>query len=343
MNTLGGIRSNKCQISVFLLVNCVALCCDTGAEKKPVLEMLNSVKTIPSKASDLYLASPTKMQMDEEGNIFVIDQKLSSIMQFDSSGDAVRQIGRQGQGPGEFKLPHSFVYNSGKLFIVDQGNKRVQIVKVSGEFISSFKMYRIIDEIVYTGERIIGQEDFMSHELGIFRLLSAFDLEGKRVRGFGQPIGDVLGIPGLPPDASNVRIRVYKGKIYVIYRYYPILQIYSQDGEILETHKLAVGSLPKKNYSLKSILRRPGIIDLRYLFLAFDVNEDGVFACLYRDDIEILRFAFNGTCLNRYFYRNPGGERTYVMDMRVSRYMGGIRIHALEYLPEPRIEVFTSK
>lgn len=340
---LNKISIDKYQSAVILFMVLIGTLNDNAvAGKKPALEMLSVERAIPSKTSDLPLASPTEMQIDEKGGIFVIDQKLSSILQFDSSGNTVRQIGRHGQGPGEFQMPHSFVYDAGKLFIVDQGNKRVQIMNASGEFISSFKMYRILDEIAYADDMIIGQQDFMPHELDKYRLLSVFDHEGRSIRSFGKPINDVVGISGLPPDASNVKIRIYKGKIFVIFRYYPVFQIYSLDGELLETHKLAVERLAPKNYSLRSILARPGIINMQYLFLAFDVNEGGLFACLFKDDIEILRFDFSGNCLNRYLYRNPGGERTYVLDIRVSKRQGGYRFHVLEYLPEPRIEVFTS-
>ncbi|MCB1888261.1 MAG: 6-bladed beta-propeller [Rhodocyclaceae bacterium] len=59
---------------------------------------------------------------------------------FDSMTGELRQdIGKRGNGPGEFNLPRDLaIGKDGKLYVVDGGNFRVQIFDNGGQFIDSF-------------------------------------------------------------------------------------------------------------------------------------------------------------------------------------------------------------
>lgn len=45
------------------------------------------------------------VDVDREGNIFVLDSQSVQIRVFDKSGQFLREFGRQGQGPGEMEMP----------------------------------------------------------------------------------------------------------------------------------------------------------------------------------------------------------------------------------------------
>jgi hypothetical protein len=45
------------------------------------------------------------VQVDPEGNIYVVDMKNCRVQKFDRAGNYVTTLGRKGQGPGEFEFP----------------------------------------------------------------------------------------------------------------------------------------------------------------------------------------------------------------------------------------------
>ncbi len=49
----------------------------------------------------------TSMDVDNDGNIYILDGKEKKIKVFDSAGKFVKKFGEEGQGPGELNLPVS--------------------------------------------------------------------------------------------------------------------------------------------------------------------------------------------------------------------------------------------
>ena len=74
-----------------------------------------------------------------EGNWFVLDSLQEKIFQFDREGRFLRQIGRQGEGPGEYQFPE--VLQScwdRQLCVADQGN--ILIYDLDGNFVKACKI-----------------------------------------------------------------------------------------------------------------------------------------------------------------------------------------------------------
>jgi len=71
--------------------------------------------------------------------IWVVETAAHCITVLNRNGEIVRQIGKRGEGPGEFNFP-TFIWidKSGVVYIVDSMNFRIQILSNSGEFISAF-------------------------------------------------------------------------------------------------------------------------------------------------------------------------------------------------------------
>jgi len=58
---------------------------------------------------------------------------------YDSAGKPVRTIGRKGGGPGEFRFPLRVAVGSGdSLYVIDDGNARIQVVSAAGEYARVF-------------------------------------------------------------------------------------------------------------------------------------------------------------------------------------------------------------
>ena len=57
----------------------------------------------------LWSGATVAVEVDKRGHMFVVDTGGNRIMEFDAGGKFVRQIGSEGEGPGEFRMLMSFV------------------------------------------------------------------------------------------------------------------------------------------------------------------------------------------------------------------------------------------
>ncbi len=87
------------------------------------------------------------------GDIFVADghsgQKddrppgsTGRIMKFTKDGKFIKEWGRIGTAPSEFRTPHALAFDSqGRLFVADRGNHRIQIFDQEGNFLDAFEQF----------------------------------------------------------------------------------------------------------------------------------------------------------------------------------------------------------
>ncbi len=86
---------------------------------------------------DLFFESPSTVACDPEGNIYVVDSGAKNIKKFDTRGNFLKTIGREGQGPGEFGGPYYSTFAKDRLIVWDSGNRRLCAFEADGEFINS--------------------------------------------------------------------------------------------------------------------------------------------------------------------------------------------------------------
>jgi DNA-binding beta-propeller fold protein YncE len=83
---------------------------------------------------------PTEMIKHPNGDIYVTDgYRNARVHRFTADGKLVKSWGAPGQGPGQFHLPHSIAYDdTGKLYVADRSNKRIQMFTPDGEFLGQW-------------------------------------------------------------------------------------------------------------------------------------------------------------------------------------------------------------
>lgn len=76
------------------------------------------------------------LAVDSSGGVYVYDAQVPAIRHFDAGGKFVRQVGREGQGPGEYldAVLAMAVRGDGRLQIWDARNARVTLYDPDGEF-----------------------------------------------------------------------------------------------------------------------------------------------------------------------------------------------------------------
>jgi DNA-binding beta-propeller fold protein YncE len=93
------------------------------------------------------------------GDIFVSDghsgqnekalpTTAARIVKFTKDGKFVKEWGKFGSGPSEFRTPHALAFDSrGRLFVADRGNHRLQIFDQDGKFLAEWKQFSRISGI----------------------------------------------------------------------------------------------------------------------------------------------------------------------------------------------------
>jgi sugar lactone lactonase YvrE len=116
---------------------------------------------VGARGTDTFL-EPNDVITTPSGDIFVSDghsgQNPSSgpdtnarILKFTRDGKFVREWGKWGSAPGEFKTPHALALDSrGRLFVADRGNHRIQIFDQDGKFLEEWKQFSRISGLFIT-------------------------------------------------------------------------------------------------------------------------------------------------------------------------------------------------
>lgn len=127
-------------------------------------------------------AELTSLDVDGNGNIYILDRKDKKVKIFDSSGKFVKKFGKEGQGPGEMSLPVSIqVTPSNELVIGDAANQRLMFFSLDGEFqremSTALKAQGLVLPLFDSQGDIIGQQVVVTEESQILREVRKYDSE----------------------------------------------------------------------------------------------------------------------------------------------------------------------
>ena len=79
---------------------------------------------------------------DAEGRMFVYDAHVPVLRVYGPDGTWLRDIGREGEGPGEYKQPDSglAILPDGRVAVRDPGNGRILVYSPDGEYLDYFRI-----------------------------------------------------------------------------------------------------------------------------------------------------------------------------------------------------------
>ena len=87
------------------------------------------------------------------------------IMKFTKDGEFIKEWGRVGSAPGEFRTPHALVFDSqGRLFVADRGNHRIQIFDQDGNYSDSYYQFGRVSGLFITADDTLYAIDSESTE-----------------------------------------------------------------------------------------------------------------------------------------------------------------------------------
>ena len=126
------------------------------------------------------------IKADDAGNIYVVDEQAHSIKVFDKDGNHLKDIGREGEGPGEFMYPNEMTFIEDKI-VVYSGN-RISYFTLEGNFIN-YKKVLMFGRIVSDSVGNIVSRWPGPPEKEFFKLfLRKFNPEGKLMHQISESI-----------------------------------------------------------------------------------------------------------------------------------------------------------
>ncbi|HSS21643.1 MAG TPA: peptidyl-alpha-hydroxyglycine alpha-amidating lyase family protein [Pyrinomonadaceae bacterium] len=83
---------------------------------------------------------PSDVAVAPDGSFYVSDgYRNNRIMKFAPDGKFLFQWGTKGNGPGQLDLPHAIAFAAGHVYVVDRGNKRIQVFDEKGLYLAEWK------------------------------------------------------------------------------------------------------------------------------------------------------------------------------------------------------------
>lgn len=107
---------------------------------KAKLKVRDELTIGAGEEEDVLVYMPLDVQADSSGNIYTWEYRLCCIKVFNRHGRFLLQIGRRGQGPGEFSQSTMFtLMEDSKIFLLDADKRRISIFTAEGNLIRDFR------------------------------------------------------------------------------------------------------------------------------------------------------------------------------------------------------------
>ena len=75
----------------------------------------------------------SSIDVDAEGNVYVLDRQLTEVTMFSADGEFIGPVGREGEGPGEFRrIGHVFVSGPGEIAVMQRMPGKIVCVNTDG-------------------------------------------------------------------------------------------------------------------------------------------------------------------------------------------------------------------
>ena len=128
---------------------------------------------------------PYSVTVDARGRVYVLDTGADGIKVFDGNGDYLRELGREGEGPGEFQDPRSVTAVGDRVIVGDSGNARWSHFDLEGNHVEDHA-YPVADrlEIVRatSGGELVGSTLGFAEDETIVRRFGAYSSQGELLR-----------------------------------------------------------------------------------------------------------------------------------------------------------------
>jgi hypothetical protein len=150
-------------------------------------------------SEDEFFGVISRVATDKSGNIYLLDSQLNEVKVFGPDGSYVNTIGREGEGPGEFRRPQDmFFLPDGNLGVLQLAPGRIVMLTPGGEPAGDYPLApkEAGDTPILIGGRLMGdhlvlvlnENNLQEGKIDITRCLAMFDSEGKEVKRLHEEV-----------------------------------------------------------------------------------------------------------------------------------------------------------
>ncbi len=272
--------------------------------------------TVVTTSSEL-IGGVLDLAVAPDGRLYLSDFQSNEILSVRPDGTDPRTIGRDGSGPGEFRMPWSIAVSADSLWVYDLRNGRVQVFHRSGAYVRQYAA-----TLPQTGRgRTFNADGELAAATGgqDSALVAVYGSTGARKRTLGEPIvpptmmfdfGRIREqiLAGEIPDAyRNDALPVWDhdGSMFVAFYAEPEVRRYGSDGTLVWTRTLddpvlesARAAFVRKNrentnparlYTLRYVVDGQAVDGDLWLLLDTETEDDGVILVLDGADGSIER------------------------------------------------------
>jgi DNA-binding beta-propeller fold protein YncE len=93
-------------------------------------------------------SEPNEVAIAPDGDLFIVDghsirpDSAARVVKLSPDGKFIKAWGKVGDGPSEFKLPHTLRFDGeGRLWVADRDNNRLQVFDQDGKYIAEYKQF----------------------------------------------------------------------------------------------------------------------------------------------------------------------------------------------------------
>ena len=152
---------------------------------------------------------------DDEGKFYVSDHDMHRILKYDTEGKYLLTIGREGQGPGEFRsLSAARFDKDNNFYITDAGNNRISFFDKNGKYLRQIRMTeRYVNPYINSKGFIVANKWNMSQEGNVRKQTSLHGLFDNEFNLVAELFKDEIETP-LPTGADASSLGDYLAKTY---------------------------------------------------------------------------------------------------------------------------------
>jgi len=168
--------------------------------KEPVLELQEDLIVKGTEdAEEQMFQNIITLGVNEQGDIYILDEQAGNIKIFDQNGRFLKTIGKKGQGPGEFGMPISLaIMPSQNIIVNDMGQRKILFFDKEGNYLRQFS---IADKFLFFGPMVTSTGDLIaSHTIPQDRPVTV-------LKKFNQELEPLLTFTSIPvdkPPAVNI-------------------------------------------------------------------------------------------------------------------------------------------
>jgi|GEM_PF-2792814 len=331
------MRSKRLTSVVFGLLfagQLLLAACGGTSDAEPYEIHLPVPTSVVSLESEL-IGSPTYIDLDQSGRVWIADVQSRRVLVVNPDGSGARFIGREGQGPGEFRLPVRIAARDSVIRVVDAGNSRIQSYHLDGTHVGD----QLLPDPMIGGGALLDNGRIIVPTSGQHDALVRIYSDGR-----STPIA--IGAPIVPPTGWNfvaMKAEIADGRvpdqfrntvtpvpsrggtIWLLVQTEAEVRKYSETGELIWIRTLEV---PEVNAAYREFLHRNAaepdpsvIVPLTTMAAAREVN--GRLWVLMRAESESNTAVFytldgeSGEILGRLSVDVPAAGGQFVVDSEV--------------------------